>query len=478
MRIISIIVMALLLLSCNANQRKKSTATQPVKQIIVETENVIEQDSPKVETEIKTEEVKPDQKQIVEKEQLDTAQNSLNIKDLYKQFEKAPQSFVLDNAIDTILVCNEGTVLTIRADMFVKENGEPVNGNVILKVKEYYKLSDILLADLSTTSDGDMLETGGMLHLEAKADGVKCKLKKGKAMKIEFPYEVEKDNMQLFGGNRTEELMNWQPFADVNEQEDIENIFMVVENMAEYKGGQSELFSFISKNIKYPEIAKERGIQGIVYVQIVIDENGEVADLQVMRGVHPLLDNEALRVLRKMPKWIPGSQRGENVPVRIMIPINFNLGVGKVTTEKDYNLSELEDYTLAPENMGTLFRYSFMANNLGWINCDRFIYAKERINQYIVNSKNHSNTSFKVIFTKYNSILPGFKRGTRYLFGKVPKNEDIIIVGFEYLDKHTVGLAIKHTKTKDEGVSNLEYKPVAITELQKELENLNAISWN
>jgi len=85
------------------------------------------------------------------------------------------------------------------------------------------------------------------------------------------------------------------------------------------------LLIFLGKNTKYPEAAKEAGIQGRVYVEFIISENGEIADVKIARGVHPLLDNEALRVVKSMPKWKPGVQGGKKVSVNFHVPINFVL---------------------------------------------------------------------------------------------------------------------------------------------------------
>lgn len=110
------------------------------------------------------------------------------------------------------------------------------------------------------------------------------------------------------------------------EEEEVDPIsFAVVEQKPEFPGGQKELLKFLAKNSEYPEIAKENGIQGKVYVQFVIDKNGNVTSVQIARGVDPYLDKEAKRVVSKLPDWKPGKQRGKAVPVTYIVPINFTL---------------------------------------------------------------------------------------------------------------------------------------------------------
>lgn len=110
------------------------------------------------------------------------------------------------------------------------------------------------------------------------------------------------------------------------EKEEPKNqVFYVVEKMPEFPGGDDDLKEFIWKSIKYPEAAKKNGVAGKVYITFIVSENGEVQDAKVARGVDPLLDTEALRVINELPKWKPGEQRGEKVKVSYTVPINFHL---------------------------------------------------------------------------------------------------------------------------------------------------------
>ena len=104
-----------------------------------------------------------------------------------------------------------------------------------------------------------------------------------------------------------------------------EVIFVVVENMPEFPGGNGAMMKFISDTIRYPVEAQQKGIQGRVICNFVVMKDGSISDLQVVRGVDPLLDAEALRVLKLMPDWKPGKQRGQAVNVRFTLPVVFRL---------------------------------------------------------------------------------------------------------------------------------------------------------
>ncbi len=104
-----------------------------------------------------------------------------------------------------------------------------------------------------------------------------------------------------------------------------EQVFFVVEEMPEYPGGEVALRQFIAQHVEYPPIAQEKGIQGKVYVTFVVSADGSVKNAKVVRGVDPVLDQEAMRVVNTMPRWTPGKQRGENVSVSYTVPISFVL---------------------------------------------------------------------------------------------------------------------------------------------------------
>lgn len=104
-----------------------------------------------------------------------------------------------------------------------------------------------------------------------------------------------------------------------------EEVFSVVEELPQYPGGQNAMAQFLGKNIKYPKVAIEKGIQGKVFISFIVAKDGSIKETQVLRGIGGGCDMEALRVVNMMPKWIPGRQKGKAVAVKYNIPIKFNL---------------------------------------------------------------------------------------------------------------------------------------------------------
>ena len=108
---------------------------------------------------------------------------------------------------------------------------------------------------------------------------------------------------------------------DVQEQE----IFQIVEEMPSFPGGEAKLMEYVAKNIKYPQIARETGIQGRVFVGFVVEPDGSISNVKLLRGIGGGCDEEAMRVIKSLPKWKPGKQRGKAVRVSYQIPVFFKL---------------------------------------------------------------------------------------------------------------------------------------------------------
>lgn len=107
--------------------------------------------------------------------------------------------------------------------------------------------------------------------------------------------------------------------------EEENKVFDVVEQMPAFPGGPAALMQYLSSHVKYPAVAEENGISGRVTVQFVVERDGSVTDVKTMKSVDPSLDREAERVVKSMPKWIPGKQNGAPVRVKYFVPVVFRL---------------------------------------------------------------------------------------------------------------------------------------------------------
>ena len=106
---------------------------------------------------------------------------------------------------------------------------------------------------------------------------------------------------------------------------DEDEIFQVVEQMPEFPGGMEALLQYLGKNIKYPASAQENGIQGKSIIEFVVNKDGSIVDPKVIKSLDAACDKEAMRVIKAMPKWTPGKQRGKPVRVKYTVPVSFRL---------------------------------------------------------------------------------------------------------------------------------------------------------
>jgi protein TonB len=142
---------------------------------------------------------------------------------------------------------------------------------------------------------------------------------------VEDDVEVEDDLIIDAEADETTEMDEYIPIDVDEEVLDEAPIFTVVESMPEFPNGMKELYIYLGNNIKYPVMAKESGIQGKVYVTFVVERDGSITDVKVLRGIGGGCDEEALRVVAAMPKWKPGKQRGKPVRVQYNLPVRFTL---------------------------------------------------------------------------------------------------------------------------------------------------------
>ena len=112
---------------------------------------------------------------------------------------------------------------------------------------------------------------------------------------------------------------------EVIEQSESDEVFYVADKMPSFPGGQGALFDFIEKNIKYPKGAEDYGIQGRVILKFIVKKDGSLSNVRVAKSVDPALDKEAVRLIKSMPKWSPGIEKGQFVNVKFTVPVTFRL---------------------------------------------------------------------------------------------------------------------------------------------------------
>ncbi|MGB4205173.1 MAG: energy transducer TonB [Bacteroidales bacterium] len=144
---------------------------------------------------------------------------------------------------------------------------------------------------------------------------------------VEDDVDIKDDFIIDVDVDQKTEIEAYVPPVAVAEEEEVaeQEIFIVVEDAPQYPGGDEARIRFLNDNIRYPQMARESGIQGTVFITFVVERDGSITDVRILRGIGGGCDEEAIRVIKAMPKWTPGKQRGRPVRVQFNMPIRFTL---------------------------------------------------------------------------------------------------------------------------------------------------------
>jgi TonB family protein len=401
----------------------------------------------------------------------------------YKQLDQPAQTFNLPAGKDTTLTCREGTTIRVTAYSFVDpKNGKAANRTIQLRIKEYYSTASMLLANLSTMHKTDMLETGGMVYLEAVAGESTLSLRPGGVVQVGFPYAEREEGMQLFNGIWHAARLDWEPAGENSwEAEAAPGGLATVAPLDRepgFSGGEEAWRNYFRKSLRYPRGAARRNVSGNVEVGFVVSENGRIEEVQVLKGIDAELDREAVRFISGMPAWQPGVRAGKTVRVRRAMPIRFVLdGVSAEYNTNDSTYARQFEETVTNENLFQtnivkVSRYLFSTSRLGWINCDRFYGSKKTRGSYAIAAGSAPQLDIKIVFHDLRSILAGERRKGRYYFGRLPVGERVTLVALKR-ENDACYLAVRQTRIREGVDPELVFKPVTVAELKAEMTKLN-----
>lgn len=432
-----------------------------------------------------------------------------SIKDLYTLLEREKQSFCINPNRDTTLYLEQGTIITIPAGTFAS------NGNkcITFNTKEIYTFSDMILENLSTQSNGRMLETAGMVYTEAfDANGNAVKIELGKAITVMIPTDTLRDDMRLFNGDRigNNDEMNW---TLIGGQETLihGDGLPTISDCYEYKGGRrieapcldcpfyfcgikSGINGLTDEDVKAQNKAnkdcrknKKKGI-----AQYAIDSTGMFSQCDqwmLKYGVSTLEElDDTLNKLRAIlykneldkygvktyPEYLDTLQKIREAK------LHEEYAKYGVTNQSDYldTLRKLEILNLENRlengqgNAQDLKYYSANISQLGWINCDAFssVPSNQKINA-VTNLKVENSTDCSLIFTSRRSIMKASFPTTYFSFNSIPKNQEVWLLALKYVDGQAY-ISLLKTETKIQ-MDPIEFRPVSIEELKKVLLQLN-----
>ena len=394
------------------------------------------------------------------------------------------ESFKIDNSRDTIIKCKKGTKIYIPSHSFVLKEGKNLSTNrVDFRVTEYYSPAEMIEANLTTKSDDRILETGGMLHIEAFSGGRKLALKEDKKLGLKFKDISFKDSMKLFSGKISNNQINWELEDEKQQTKPLvtSDYYIRVEDMPEFQGGGISKFKeFIHSNLSYPKIAFENKIEGTVWIRFLIDKEGFIKDPKIMQSVHPSMSFEAIRKIATAPRWEPGRKNKTPVNVQFSIPVRFDLD-SEIPIDDDNMINDSSQiqkqleidslYSTQIKSMELLTSFKMLADSIGWFNCDRFSplgnYPGLKIK---VNSR---QADIYAIFNNNRSIIKtDFYNEKKQIMGfsNLPREEEIKVVGLKLVNNQTY--FFHNSLYPSDNLLNPKWRKIDKKELTKKLRQI------
>lgn len=418
--------------------------------------------------------------------------------------------FTICATLDTTVFGQQGTRLFIEKGTFQFTDGTPVTDSIKIKVKEFYRKSDITLADLSTESEGKLLETGGMLNITATSKGQKIEIKVDKRIVVHFPKPKDSyEQMNLFFAdkNSTDSTVSswdidtvnlvkktlkigsyaWYPpswtddtnydfspkkFTDTGYYWNKLDLYLNAYNFSPET--RKEIESNLNKSV-YSTLSSwnDYGIES----EMTIDKSGFIKNPKVNSKVSKSTKQEIVTFLKNLPQLEPGkNNKGEIIERSGLLFIQGGNIIPLFKTEEEYlksfdsKYSKYEKTPIKNIDNAELEYYIFSVAKLGWINCDRFLESEKTVD-YFVNTKD-KDAKIKMVFKDIDGVLMASSTNGKFIFSKVPIGRQVTIVAI----KNTNGQfqsAFQEVTISDKPLETLAFKETTLTELKQQLEKLN-----
>ncbi len=454
------------------------------------------------------------------------------LSDIYTTKKKASQNFTFKATDEISITCKEGTKIKIEPNSLVStKTGKPSTKDISLQITEYYKISDMLLANLSTTSNGKLLETGGMLNIEAYADKQKLKLKNGRNIEIHFPNRKKNDGMLLFNGTKNNEGINWivNKTKGKFKKEDISSFSFKTDYISPWRGeydfkpgiftradkikdlprieenSTNGLYKHFAKHTKKPtKKGKLNHLVGQFDFRFIIDKDGNVErnsfqkntnEYLIMKTDFPDVIHDAFL---KLPKFIPARTKDGNVRTRVYcrakITIDKRVDVKMLSHSDHINLYKEMDENNIPEDqpdpkkikeqlaqdintvkVGEIQNSLLKSSKLNWINCDRFLSSNKKLTNFKIKTSTNTEVKMMLVFKNINSIfnsdlLSSSKQGS-IINGVFTINnmpiDEAVTIIILKNENKKNYIAIKDTKITVTGESGFKFEPVTLDKLKK-----------
>lgn len=422
-------------------------------------------------------------------------------------FIKPPtiETVIISSKADTTVAFAQGTELKVSTNDFVsKRTGLPVSGPIKLQLSEHYRMEDILVQNLSTATKDGLLETNGMINIQAFANGELCKLKPNGSIEIHFPKKNNRPGMQLFTALKDSSgNIIWKPAivklqksngATKSVTTDIADTFSVqkenfidttLNRIASFPGGLSGIEKNIN-SLKNPFPLNSQ-TNSMVIADFNVFESGRIYDVRIKKTSNNDYAAALTEALYHMEGWQPAIVKGVKKTMTMRLAVSFSTSNPRlmkfwscvkspepivIDLSRGWNWQIYLAQNNQAETM--VSNLVFTSTSLGWINCDRFYNTPApKINFYVA-IKPDNNTSMKLVFHNIKSVLGVSVVNNQYAFTNVPVGEPVTLVAVRG-EKGHLQMAIKTLKIGTEAIRDLQFTAVSAEDIKATMVQFNKL---
>lgn len=425
---------------------------------------------------------------------------------IFSAYKEKPQQFEAKADGEINITGKQGTLIQIPANALVFEDGTKPTSVVSISLTECYAISDMILNTLSTTSNKQLLETAGMVLIEATAEGKKLKIAEGSAYTVSFPQESDKDDFKLFYGRREDNGgINWI-LADnrdntepgraqsaslpgvASSQNSLQtgNCFIQISDsyfrrnlkiskMDYYtwqlaEGGTLNNWFLANFNPSVPMIDDFCVFNYQSQVTLKLDKNGFVKSRYLSKRTTAEYDLAILRIIDRMPaldmsNFMPRYDEDHAVVLQFGRKIGKSQDEALAVFEKKYGGEKGNLPSVQKEDMDY---YIFSASELGWLNCDRFYDDPAPRGDFYVDCPIPEHTNVSLSFASFPGLLAGYAENGRIVFHDIPKNQKVKVIAVE-CSASAPRMVTTEAHTSKPDLQLTAFQPFALSDLKKHL---------
>jgi len=401
------------------------------------------------------------------------------------QLEQPSQEYFLSTKSDTFLSGKEGTIIFIEEGSFVNSLGEVITDSVVVTLKELYSIADIINSNTTMRSGDQILETGGMIQLQAYANGEQLSLGHGRSLVVHFPRKIANDSMRLFYGdeNEVDGSIGWGleessvPKKEIQidpwyrKHKGLDDVHFTLSNGTRWYDSLRTIFNFSAQDVEY-------FLNKTSKIHYLLNKKGEL-EYEKINGsiITREMESKLEEVAKNFPKCQAYTIKGEPIDMIGHFQIWTELKAPKYMNKENY-LNQIEnrisnnDSTKSSISAAELQYYIFDSKKLGWMNCDQFINPNPIKTDFIVKVPKSENIFVKIIFTNYKTVMIGDEKKGKFIFENLPLDEPVKVIAIDEIDgKPMVIIDEVKISNKPHQVGKLQH--ATLEELKRKLDGLN-----